>query len=100
MSKLDISERRKPQDGKIRFKYSKGMIELRVATIRTANGNEDVVMRLLAASKPLPLDKMAFSESNLTRFHAIVQKPYGICLVVRPTGSGKSSTLHWASDFI
>ena len=100
MAKLDISERRKPQDGKIRFKYSKGMIELRVATIPTANGNEDVVMRILAASKPLPLDKMGFSEYNLTNFKTIVQKPYGICLVVGPTGSGKTTTLHSALGFI
>jgi type II secretory ATPase GspE/PulE/Tfp pilus assembly ATPase PilB-like protein len=100
MAKLDISERRKPQDGKIRFKYSRGVIELRVATIPTANGNEDVVMRLLAASKPLPLDKMGFSESNLSRFKEIVQKPYGICLVVGPTGSGKTTTLHSALGFI
>jgi type II secretory ATPase GspE/PulE/Tfp pilus assembly ATPase PilB-like protein len=100
MSKLDISERRKPQDGKIRFKYSRGVIELRVATIPTANGNEDVVMRILAASKPLPLDKMGFSEYNLTKFKEIVQKPYGICLVVGPTGSGKTTTLHSALGFI
>jgi len=100
MAKLDISERRKPQDGKIRFKYSKGVIELRVATIPTANANEDVVMRILAASKPLPLDKMGFSERNLSRFKEIVQKPYGICLVVGPTGSGKTTTLHSALGFI
>ncbi|HEY0139685.1 MAG TPA: GspE/PulE family protein [Thermoanaerobaculia bacterium] len=100
MAKLDISERRKPQDGKIRFKYAKGTIELRVATVPTANGNEDVVMRILAASKPLPLDKMGFAERNLTRFKEIVQKPYGICLVVGPTGSGKTTTLHSALGFI
>ena len=100
MAKLDISERRKPQDGKIRFKYSKGVIELRVATIPTANGNEDVVMRLLAASKPLPIEKMGFSEFNLTKFKEILQKPYGICLVVGPTGSGKTTTLHSALGFI
>ncbi|PYQ49668.1 MAG: hypothetical protein DMF59_12855 [Acidobacteria bacterium] len=100
MAKLDISERRKPQDGKIRFKHSKGVIELRVATIPTANQNEDVVMRILAGSKPLPLDKMGFSERNLTRFKEIVQKPYGICLVVGPTGSGKTTTLHSALGFI
>jgi len=100
MAKLDISEKRKPQDGKIRFKYSKGTIELRVATIPTANQNEDVVMRILAASKPLPLDKMGFSENNLTRFKAILAKPYGICLVVGPTGSGKTTTLHSALGFI
>ena len=96
IAKLDISERRKPQDGKIRFKYAKGVIELRVATIPTANGNEDVVMRILAASKPLPLDKMGFSEYNLTEFQKILAKPYGICLVVGPTGSGKTTTLHSA----
>jgi len=100
MAKLDISERRKPQDGKIRFKYSKGTIELRVATIPTTNQNEDVVMRLLAASKPLPLDRMGFSERNLAQFKEIVQKPYGICLVVGPTGSGKTTTLHSALGFI
>jgi type II secretory ATPase GspE/PulE/Tfp pilus assembly ATPase PilB-like protein len=100
MAKLDISERRKPQDGKIRFKYSRGVIELRVATIPTANGNEDVVMRILAASKPLPIEKMGFSEHNLTRFKEILQKPYGICLVVGPTGSGKTTTLHSALGFI
>ena len=96
MAKLDISERRKPQDGKIRFKYTKGTIELRVATIPTANGNEDVVMRILAASKPLPLEKMGFSPSNLSRFQQLLAKPYGICLVVGPTGSGKTTTLHSA----
>ena len=100
MAKLDISEKRKPQDGKIRFKYSKGTIELRVATIPTANQNEDVVMRILAASKPLPLEKMGFSEKNLSRFKEILQKPYGICLVVGPTGSGKTTTLHSALGFI
>ena len=100
MAKLDISEKRKPQDGKIRFKYSKGTLELRVATIPTANQNEDVVMRLLAASKPLPLDRMGFSERNLIRFKEMVSKPYGICLVVGPTGSGKTTTLHSALGFI
>jgi type II secretory ATPase GspE/PulE/Tfp pilus assembly ATPase PilB-like protein len=100
MARLDISEKRKPQDGKIRFKYSKGTIELRVATIPTANQNEDVVMRILAASKPLPLDKMGFSERNLTAFKTLLAKPYGIALVVGPTGSGKTTTLHSALGFI
>jgi type II secretory ATPase GspE/PulE/Tfp pilus assembly ATPase PilB-like protein len=100
MAKLDISERRKPQDGKIRFRGPMGTIELRVATIPTAGGNEDVVMRLLAASKPLPLEKMGFSSRNLTEFKAILDKPYGICLVVGPTGSGKTTTLHSALGYI
>ncbi len=100
MAKLDISEKRKPQDGKIRFRYSKGLIELRVATIPTANANEDVVMRILAASKPYPIEKMGFSERNLVPFKRQISKPYGILLVVGPTGSGKTTTLHSALGYI
>jgi type II secretory ATPase GspE/PulE/Tfp pilus assembly ATPase PilB-like protein len=100
MSKLDISEKRKPQDGKIRFKGPMGNIELRVATIPTSGGNEDVVMRILAASKPLPLERMGFSERNIREFKAILSKPYGICLVVGPTGSGKTTTLHSGLGYI
>jgi type II secretory ATPase GspE/PulE/Tfp pilus assembly ATPase PilB-like protein len=100
MAKLDIAEKRKPQDGKIRFRGPMGTIELRVATIPTAGGNEDVVMRILAASKPLPLERMGFSERNLAEFKRILEKPYGICLVVGPTGSGKTTTLHSALGYI
>ncbi len=100
MSKLDISEKRKPQDGKIRFKGPMGVIELRVATIPTAGGNEDIVMRILAASKPLPLEKMGFSDRNISEFKAMLSKPYGICLVVGPTGSGKTTTLHSGLGYI
>lgn len=95
MASLDIAERRKPQDGKIKFKLSESReIELRVATIPTAGYNEDVVMRILAASEPLPLDKMGFSERNLKAIRDIAEKPYGIILCVGPTGSGKTTTLH------
>jgi type II secretory ATPase GspE/PulE/Tfp pilus assembly ATPase PilB-like protein len=100
MAKLDISEKRRPQDGKIRFMGPMGTIELRVATIPTAGGNEDVVMRILAASKPLPLERMGFSERNLAEFKKILEKPYGICLVVGPTGSGKTTTLHSGLGYI
>ena len=95
MASLDIAERRKPQDGKIKFKLTDTKeIELRVATIPTAGHNEDVVMRILAASEPLPLDKMGFSERNLKLLKEISEKPYGIILCVGPTGSGKTTTLH------
>jgi type II secretory ATPase GspE/PulE/Tfp pilus assembly ATPase PilB-like protein len=95
MASLDIAERRKPQDGKIKFKLSESReIELRVATLPTAGHNEDVVMRILAASEPLPLDKMGFSDRNLTVLKEISEKPYGIILCVGPTGSGKTTTLH------
>jgi type II secretory ATPase GspE/PulE/Tfp pilus assembly ATPase PilB-like protein len=95
MSQLDISERRKPQDGKIRFKLNQDReIELRVATLPTAGNNEDVVMRLLTAKEPLPLDAMEFAPDTLKRLLEIVEKPHGIILCVGPTGSGKTTTLH------
>jgi type II secretory ATPase GspE/PulE/Tfp pilus assembly ATPase PilB-like protein len=101
MSELDISERRLPQDGKIKFKkYAPLDIELRVATIPTAGGNEDVVLRLLAGGEPIPLEKMGMSERNYQAFIDMISKPYGIVLVVGPTGSGKTTTLHAALHYI
>ena len=97
MARLDIAERRKPQDGKIKFRLPTNReIELRVATIPTANANEDVVMRILAASEPIPLDQLQMSERNIRSFQTIIQRPYGLVLVVGPTGSGKTTTLHSA----
>jgi len=101
MSDLDISERRLPQDGKIKFKkYAPLDIELRVATIPTAGGNEDVVMRILAAGEPIPLNKMGMNERNYNVFIDMISKPYGIVMVVGPTGSGKTTTLHAALHYI
>lgn len=101
MASLDIAERRKPQDGKIKFKLGDNKeIELRVATIPTAGYNEDVVMRILAASEPIPVEKMGFSERNLREIKNIAAKPYGIILCVGPTGSGKTTTLHSVLGYI
>ncbi|UCB51456.1 MAG: Flp pilus assembly complex ATPase component TadA [Deltaproteobacteria bacterium] len=101
MSELDIAERRFPQDGKIKFKkYAPLDIELRVASIPTAGGNEDVVLRLLASGEPIPLDKMGMSDSTYGSFVDMISKPYGIVLVVGPTGSGKTTTLHAALRYI
>ncbi len=95
MCDLDISEKRKPQDGKIKFKkFGPLDIELRVATIPTAGGVEDVVMRILAAGEPIPLEKMGFTAHNLAELHKAVGKPYGLFFVCGPTGSGKTTTLH------
>ncbi len=96
MAGLDIAEHRKPQDGKIRFRLGDRVIELRVATLPTVNKNEDVVLRLLASSKPLPLDKMGLSARNLRVLRAAIAQPYGLILCVGPTGSGKTTTLHSA----
>jgi type II secretory ATPase GspE/PulE/Tfp pilus assembly ATPase PilB-like protein len=101
MSDLDIAEKRLPQDGKIKFKkYAPLDIELRVATIPTAGGNEDVVMRILAAGEPLPIEKMGMRKRDFEAFLDMIQRPYGIVLVVGPTGSGKTTTLHSALHFI
>ncbi len=100
MSKLDIAERRMPQDGKIKMKYGRKEIEYRVATCPTVGGNEDAVLRILAASKPIPLDGMNFSDRNLKLIQDSAAKPYGLILVVGPTGSGKTTTLHSTLGFI
>jgi type II secretory ATPase GspE/PulE/Tfp pilus assembly ATPase PilB-like protein len=96
MCDLDISERRKPQDGKINFsKFVQGLkLELRVATIPTNGGMEDAVLRLLQSSKPIPLDKLGLSERNLGQIRAAAARPFGMLLCVGPTGSGKTTTLH------
>ncbi|MEY4766224.1 MAG: hypothetical protein RI907_2897 [Pseudomonadota bacterium] len=102
MAELDISERRKPQDGKINFAkhLPQYRLELRVATIPTANGLEDVVMRILSSARPLPLDKIGLSSANLGRLTEAMERPYGMILCVGPTGSGKTTTLHSALSFI
>ncbi len=96
MAQLDVTERRKPQDGKIRFRIGERQIELRVATIPTANGNEDIVLRILAASKPLPLEQMGLGPRNLAELRRVMKNPHGLVLCVGPTGSGKTTTLHSA----
>jgi type II secretory ATPase GspE/PulE/Tfp pilus assembly ATPase PilB-like protein len=101
MAHLDIAERRKPQDGKIGYRLpSGGDIELRVATLPTAGGNEDAVMRLLAAKAIRTLDMMDFSPTVLEAIKGLVEKPHGIVLCVGPTGSGKTTTLHAALNHI
>ncbi|MFZ2653115.1 MAG: ATPase, T2SS/T4P/T4SS family [Burkholderiaceae bacterium] len=102
MCDLDISERRKPQDGKIAFsKFSAHhRLELRVATIPTNNGLEDVVMRLLTSARPIPLGNLGLSQHNLEQFKGAVERPYGLVLCVGPTGSGKTTTLHSALSHI
>lgn len=101
MSSLDITVKRIPQDGKIRFRRPNGVeIELRVATIPTQGYVEDVVMRILAKGDTLPLEAMGISPRNYKEFAKILSKPYGMILVVGPTGSGKTTTLHAALHHI
>lgn len=101
MSDLDIAEHRRPQDGKIQFKkYGGKDIELRVATIPTQGGLEDVVIRILDSKEPLPLDNIGFSHRNFEKFSGAVTEPYGLIFVCGPTGSGKTTTLHSALKYI
>jgi type II secretory ATPase GspE/PulE/Tfp pilus assembly ATPase PilB-like protein len=96
MCELDISERRKPQDGKIDFvRFSaKHRLELRVATIPTLGGAEDVVMRVLSSAKPVAMNQLGLSEENFVGLREAASRPYGMVLCVGPTGSGKTTTLH------
>jgi type II secretory ATPase GspE/PulE/Tfp pilus assembly ATPase PilB-like protein len=96
MSNLDISERRKPQSGKIVLWHDSQQIEYRVETTPTVGGNEDAVLRILASAEPLPLENMSFSPINLENMKEILSQPYGMILCVGPTGSGKTTTLHSA----
>lgn len=95
MANLDISEHRKPQDGKIDFsRFAPLKLELRVASLPTANGLEDIVMRLLASSKPIPLDQLGCSPDLSVSLKKMMYRTYGLILVCGPTGSGKTTTLH------
>ena len=101
MCDLDISEKRRPQDGKIKFKkFGPLDIELRVATIPSTGGVEDVVMRILAAGEPIPLEKLGVLPKNLETLKTTVSKPYGLFFVCGPTGSGKTTTLHSVLKFL
>jgi type II secretory ATPase GspE/PulE/Tfp pilus assembly ATPase PilB-like protein len=101
MSQLDIAERRKPQDGKIDFKrFGPLDVELRIATIPTANGLEDVVMRVLAAATPKPIFELGFDAGALESIKAMMLRPHGLFLVCGPTGSGKTTTLHSLLGFL
>ena len=93
MARLDIAERRKPQDGKIAVKLHGQPLELRVATVPTVHG-ESAVMRLLASGGALPFDKLNFAPRNYREIKELVSHPHGLFLVVGPTGSGKTTTLH------
>ena len=100
LSNLDITENRRPQSGKMVARFDNRKVEFRVEVTHTVGELQDVVLRILASAKPLPLDQMGFSPANLITFKEVLAKPYGLILCVGPTGSGKTTTLHSALGHI
>jgi len=100
MAKLNIAERRLPQDGRIRLLVGDREIDLRVSTIPILHG-ESIVMRILdKESIVIDLDALGFMPDTLRDFNRLITKPNGIILVTGPTGSGKTTTLYGALDKI
>lgn len=95
MSDLDPAEQRRPQHGKMKFKkWGPLDIDLRVTTLPTAGGIEDVVLRIVAAGEPIGLDDLGITAHDLERLQALIDKPHGLFFVCGPAGSGKTTTLH------
>ena len=100
MAKLNIAERRLPQDGRIKLRLMGKEVDLRVSTLPTLYG-ESVVLRILDRSSiVVNLDSLGFPEDTLSQFNRLITKPYGMILVTGPTGSGKTTTLYGALDKI
>jgi general secretion pathway protein E len=96
LAELDISERRQPQDGRIRVRLESRELDLRVSTVPTLHG-ESVVLRLLdRGGRPVGLDELGMPPEILTSFERLARKPHGILLSTGPTGSGKTTTLYAA----
>ncbi|OGW82001.1 MAG: hypothetical protein A3G33_04445 [Omnitrophica bacterium RIFCSPLOWO2_12_FULL_44_17] len=95
MANLDISERRLPQDGRIKISIQNEELDLRVSLLPTAYG-ESLVIRILSPARLLRLDGIGLAQDYLARFRQILQKPYGVILLTGPTGSGKTTTLYGA----
>ncbi|WP_310550735.1 type II secretion system ATPase GspE [Paenibacillus glufosinatiresistens] len=96
MAKLNIAERRLPQDGRIKMQFDYKMVDIRVSSLPTMHG-EKIVLRLLDLNTGVKsVDTLGFSEANIEAFRDMIGRPYGIMLITGPTGSGKTTTLYSA----
>jgi len=100
MAGMDVTEKRIPQDGRIRFHVSKRKVDLRVSSLPTQHGESIVIRVLDAAGKKLSLDNIGFSSKALQQFKTALDTPHGVILVTGPTGSGKTTTLYAAIEAI
>src|SRR5438445_115039 len=96
MSNLDIAERRLPQDGRIKLRYTGREIDFRVSTLPTIFGEKAVLRILDKDALQLDLTKLGFDPWSLEKFNAVIHQPYGMVLITGPTGSGKTTTLYSA----
>ena len=100
MSHMDISERRKPQDGRTFLRVGKRSFDMRVSSLPTADG-EKIVLRILAQDRAtVSLEQLGFDTELLASFKDVLHRPQGMCLVTGPTGSGKTSTLYAALNLL
>jgi type II secretory ATPase GspE/PulE/Tfp pilus assembly ATPase PilB-like protein len=93
---LELGERQRPQEGKFDFRLPDRTLKLRVTTVPTVHGNEDLVMHLLGAGQPMGLGQLGLSPRNLAELEAALARSEGLFLCVGPTGSGTTTTLHAA----
>lgn len=94
LSRLDISERRMPQDGRFKIRLGSRDIDIRTSCFPTIYG-ESIVLRILDTSQPLRgLSKLGFHHKDLKKYRQLLKRPYGLILVTGPTGSGKTTTLY------
>ncbi len=94
ISKLNVAEKRLPQDGRIRVKIGNKELDMRVSTLPTVFGERIVIRLLDKSNKVLTLEELGFSEEDKYKYEKMINKPYGLILITGPTGSGKSTTLY------
>lgn len=100
MAKLNIAERRLPQDGRIKLQFDLKMVDIRVSSLPTMHG-EKIVLRLLDLSTGVkPVEQLGFDRKNAVWFREMIEQPYGILLITGPTGSGKTTTLYSALNLL